>query len=139
MPQPTPIIPEPVAMASGSLKITVWRRPLAGPPVSIAHGDAVFALAPRLGPTSTLLLLRCTLRFDAHAPSEWTTLETLGAELGVSGMQMRRTVERLVQFGYARWSDDPGPTLEIATRVARSASGNVIHFKGATPPPRDAA
>lgn len=104
------------------ITLTSWDRPNAGDTVSMASNTALQVLTPRLGPTSVLFLHRFARR---GARVEVTTYEQLASELGVSIRPMVKTIERVVRFGFARWSDPSCETLEIATEL------------GSGPPPSD--
>lgn len=96
------------------ITLTPWDRPNAGDTVSMASHTALQVLAPRLGPTSVLFLHRFARR---GAQLEVTTYEQLASELGVAPGIVAKTVQRLVRFGFARWTDSTCESLEIATEL----------------------
>jgi hypothetical protein len=108
------------------LTIVAWFREVEGEPLPLATAEALTALAPRLGPTSCLLLFRCAHRFDTGVLFETTNYPTLAAELGVGVTQIVRTIERLIRFGYARWVDDHCELLELATTIGSPTLAAVI-------------
>jgi hypothetical protein len=75
--------------------------------------------APVLGPSSVLLLRRIPSLWQESAPVE-VDLTELGAQLGLGGgagrhSPMARTVERIVRFRFATWSQPSA--LEVFTEV----------------------
>ena len=117
------------------LKLQPWMRAVHGNRVSIATGDGVDAIAPRLGPSATLLLYRCARRFADDDSFEWITYSALGREFGLGVRQLVNTIERLIGFGYARWGDMTCTVLSVATTINQpSPAPNVVTFPTADPP-----
>jgi hypothetical protein len=97
-----------------NITIIRWDREVIGNLVPMSSNEAIDVLAPRLGPTSVLLLHRFARR---GGTAEFTTYDKLAGELGVAPRQLVRTVERIIRFGFARWADAACETLEVATEV----------------------
>ena len=73
--------------------------------------DALTYLTPHLGPTSSLLLHRIS-RYLTTADTFSIEYTELARTFGVAPSVLKRSIERLCQFGYARRNGD---TLEVAT------------------------
>ena len=108
------------------LKLQPWTRAVHGNRVSIVTGDGVDAIAPRLGPSATLLLYRCARRFADDDSFEWITYSALGRELGIGVRQLVNTIERLIGFGYARWGDPGCELLQVVTDFSAPATASVV-------------
>lgn len=96
------------------ITLTPWVRQHAGGTVSMASDTALQVLAPRVGPTSVLFLHRFARRGGLH---EVTTYTQLASEFGVAPNVMAKTVQRIVRFGFARWTDADHSNLEVATEL----------------------
>ncbi len=112
------------------ITLTPWDRLNAGDTVSMASHTALQILAPKLGPTSVLFLHRFARR---GAQLEVTTYEQLASELGVAPGIVAKTVQRLVRFGFARWTDPTCESLEIATELGSGPPPSI----GGTPAQAD--